>query len=578
MAGYTNSNGESIGPLEYGRQQYQQKNYSKALEAFTEAVDQTGSSLQLTALDHRAATLEKLGNLKSALKDSKQMIDLKPELAKGYLRCAKVLQLKGEKALALKIYERGLTKVKIGTDNDRTTLQSMYNKLRIAQNPGKSLDPLQFLPLELVQMVLQYLTIRDHVICLAVSKLWKKLLESLHGLWTTFDTTYTFGSISQNSLKVYLRRSNYTLEQAVIHSKAQFDAKKMAYLTKTCKRLTYLEMNGSGYIGESLISALPFAQNLATIVVSERNEVTLSAVLSALTICQNTLVEATFLRVKGRMRFTDKLPELKLLEKLQLKPLLFQNVNPIIDLSQIVTAAPNLRYLSLNDWHFVRFDSTTVSTDMALNLSQCQLLEHVDLMRSHMPIMPWLPSTIKTLLIGRNSERSFGESMLAVARERQKIHGGELFNFPLLEEFDCEGISISAALVKQITHLSNKAGNLKSLFIGNRWVADEDYPASNTVKNLSLQYMGHLSEASIIKIVDLYPNLEKLDVSNTKITGVAVKHFVEMGIKWLIAIECTQISTDAIEFARGKGVDVQFKFPSRARPNAAFRDSFMRAI
>jgi hypothetical protein len=106
----------------------------------------------------------------------------------------------------------------------------------------------------------------------------------------------------------------------------------MAYLTKTCKRLTYLEMNGSGYIGESLISALPFAQNLATIVVSERNEVTLSAVLSALTICQNTLVEATFLRVKGRMRFTDKLPELKLLEKLQLKPLLSQNVNPIIDL------------------------------------------------------------------------------------------------------------------------------------------------------------------------------------------------------------------------------------------------------
>jgi hypothetical protein len=64
------------------------------------------------------------------------MIDLKPELAKvfllalghcqnahqfqGYLRCAKVLQLKGENELALKIYERGLNKVKIGTDNDRT--------------------------------------------------------------------------------------------------------------------------------------------------------------------------------------------------------------------------------------------------------------------------------------------------------------------------------------------------------------------------------------------------------------------------------------------------------------------------
>ena len=90
----------------------------------------------LTALDHRAATYEKLDKLQAALRDSKQMIDLKPELAKvlpsethhytyansrqGYLRCAKVLQLKGEKDLALKIYERGLNKVKIGTDGERT--------------------------------------------------------------------------------------------------------------------------------------------------------------------------------------------------------------------------------------------------------------------------------------------------------------------------------------------------------------------------------------------------------------------------------------------------------------------------
>ena len=36
----------------------------------------------LTALDHRAATLEKLGQLQPALKDAKYMIDLKPGMAK----------------------------------------------------------------------------------------------------------------------------------------------------------------------------------------------------------------------------------------------------------------------------------------------------------------------------------------------------------------------------------------------------------------------------------------------------------------------------------------------------------------
>lgn len=40
-------------------------------------------------------------------------------LRKGYLRCGKVLQLKGENELAMKIYERGLKKVKIGADNER---------------------------------------------------------------------------------------------------------------------------------------------------------------------------------------------------------------------------------------------------------------------------------------------------------------------------------------------------------------------------------------------------------------------------------------------------------------------------
>jgi hypothetical protein len=36
----------------------------------------------LTALDHRAATLEKLDQLQPALRDAKEMIELKPELAK----------------------------------------------------------------------------------------------------------------------------------------------------------------------------------------------------------------------------------------------------------------------------------------------------------------------------------------------------------------------------------------------------------------------------------------------------------------------------------------------------------------
>jgi len=73
---------EGTGCVERGRLRYQQKNYAGALEAFTEAVTQSTGSLLLVALDHRAATHEKLGDFKSALRDSKKMIEEKPNASK----------------------------------------------------------------------------------------------------------------------------------------------------------------------------------------------------------------------------------------------------------------------------------------------------------------------------------------------------------------------------------------------------------------------------------------------------------------------------------------------------------------
>jgi F-box/TPR repeat protein Pof3 len=119
---------EGVGPLERGRNRYQQKNYSGALDAFTEVSVCPGSSfdqvclsilltwiskfdrilfeiikvqsiaqldtdyiqaitlstghLLITALDARAAAYEKLQQLQPALRDAKRIIDLKPELSK----------------------------------------------------------------------------------------------------------------------------------------------------------------------------------------------------------------------------------------------------------------------------------------------------------------------------------------------------------------------------------------------------------------------------------------------------------------------------------------------------------------
>jgi F-box/TPR repeat protein Pof3 len=103
----------------------------------------------------------------------------------------------------------------------------------------------------------------------------------------------------------------------------------------------------------------------------------------------------------------------------------------------------------------------------------------------------------------------------------------------------------------------------------------DEYPASSTVEELSLAG-SILRERRIIDIVDLYPKLQKLNVSNTKVTGVAVKHFVGMGIKWLKLDECSEVSPDAVEYARGKEVEVEYNFPSRRQ--MGFRDRVASAF
>jgi F-box/TPR repeat protein Pof3 len=73
--------------LERGRNEYHKKEFASAREAFTNAIEQSSGSLHLDALDHRAATLEKLGDFKAALKDSKRIMDLQPDVAKVRISC-----------------------------------------------------------------------------------------------------------------------------------------------------------------------------------------------------------------------------------------------------------------------------------------------------------------------------------------------------------------------------------------------------------------------------------------------------------------------------------------------------------
>ncbi|ESZ92258.1 hypothetical protein SBOR_7347 [Sclerotinia borealis F-4128] len=527
---------EGMGPSEKGRHRYQKKNYQGAVVAFTEAMRISTDHLLLTALDHRAATFEKLGQLQSALKDAKEMLELKPELSKGYLRCGKVLQLKGEHELALKIYERGLGKVKVGTntDKDRVTLQSMFNKLQKSQAPRKTRDPLSYLPLELAEMIAKHLSVRERMICLSVSKSWKSVLESFHKLWTTLDTSTTRKLISQRALRAYLRRSNYTVDEATIRNNT-IDPARLQYLTRTCTKLHRLTICGNNPIGETLTSALPLAKSLQYLKTAWTSQIYFRSALESLRLVQATIVAAEFGSV--RCHPSNSLciwPKLETLRVLRL-----EKEGADISLNNLFESIPNIQTLALNGFN--------LQGTVPLDLRQLQGLEDLELVVCYLRSLPLFPSTLKRLSLRQNMRLSNQED--------------DTILLPLLETFNCENTGLSDGMIVAII---KNAPNLKHLHIGSRLVGDyaaahHDFPLCENLEELGVSCLQY-DETRFIRIVDKCPNLKTLDISCTKITGVAVKHFVDQGITWIDLQKCEKVSYDAVEYARGKGVEAIFGF------------------
>ena len=204
-----------------------------------------------------------------------------------------------------------------------------------------------------------------------------------------------------------------------------------------------------------------------------------------------------------------------------------------------------------------------------LDLRPLKHIESLELINMRLTFIPLFPASLRHLKISQM--RDLGSSLSG---------GLETYDLPLLESFDCSGTALSNHTIKAFTLQSINAGKLKKLYIGDRLTefdlgtqVEDEYPASNSVEELSLAWMI-FRERRVIETTKLYPNLQRLDVSGTKVTGVAVKHFVQRGIKWLKLDECSEVSPDAVDYARGKGVEVHFNFPSRSRRADSFRDAY----
>jgi F-box/TPR repeat protein Pof3 len=340
--------------------------------------------------------------------------------------------------------------------------------------------------------------------------------------------------------------------------KASFDAPRMVLLTKYCKNLRELQLRGLGMIGESLITALPYAQRLDTIRIGAESQISLSTVQSVFNICGKTLVDVSFLTIKGSRGESqaDQWPKAESVKFLSLKA----DKESCLDIHGLRDATPNVTTVTINDWKIFHLHA-------AADLSTWTSLESLDLTNTQLGCLPKLPPTLRHLILSDNIFLNFSQD-----------NDEEPTALPLLETFACDSTQFDASIIKIITAASIKAGNLKRLSLGRRLCqcltpVEGEYPPSETLEELSLSFLI-IGDQRAVQVASLYPKLRRLDVSGTKVTGVAVRQFVDMGITWLGLNECEQVGPDAVEWARGKGVEVSFNFPSRSANmrNARFRD------
>lgn len=211
-----------------------------------------------------------------------------------------------------------------------------------------------------------------------------------------------------------------------------------------------------------------------------------------------------------------------------------------------------------------------------VDMSQCKHLESLRFGWPCSPRLPLLPPSLRHLNLDKHKCLFLGNN-----EDDEGVDGNlEPLDLPLLESFDCRQTTIiSTTIVTRTIMKSIQAGRLTKLFIGEgseKWVYhprdDVGYPASDSVRELSVASMA-VSEARIRALVALYPNVRKLDVSKTKITGVAIKEFVSMGVTHLRCVDCYDTSPDAIDFARAQGVVVEARYTPIPRGANTFRDS-----
>lgn len=152
--------------------------------------------------------------------------------------------------------------------------------------------------------------------CLSLSKGLKQLIEGDTRIWKTLDLSTTKRALPKKSLLQYLKRSDFTLNKAIIKMfHGGGSAQTIRIIATKCRQLEYLSVATRYYetsVGASLLDNLPMAKNLKTLILSQTCEVSLKMISKMLEACRTLSTaefhNATYDYKEGSPRWTTELP------------------------------------------------------------------------------------------------------------------------------------------------------------------------------------------------------------------------------------------------------------------------------
>lgn len=191
-----------------------------------------------------------------------------------------------------------------------------------------------------------------------------------------------------------------------------------------------------------------------------------------------------------------------------------------------------------------------------------QKLEVLSFQGTFVNRMPMLPQSLVCLNLSTGCARAFSFADLEGSDANfgeEGLQHPESCNLPNLEEFyvnecDCVGKD----LFEFLTRASIAAGKLRIMDVGGREWLPDSYPRCDSLVGLGLARTMHWDEDEILKMVLKYPKVEELDLTNTVVTGYALKQMLTEGLplKKVVLKDCICVSSDTFDYLESKGVVV----------------------